>query len=77
MLEVILKQKIALAAYATEYGDIQHLSPSQLNLIRKVVKVLSYIEEITKFISALVSMIIPFIHDLRSTLEILTKESVP
>jgi len=39
---------MALAAYATEYGDIQHLSPSQLDL---VVKVLSYIEEITKSIS--------------------------
>jgi len=63
---------MALAAYATEYGDIQHISPSQLDLIGKVVKVLSYIEEITKSKSCdstSVSMIIPFIRGLRSTLE--------
>ena len=72
MLEVILEQKMALAAYATEYGDIQQLSPNQLDLIGKVVKVLGYIEEITKSIScnsASVSMIISFIRGLRLTLE--------
>ena len=40
MLEAISEQKMALAAYATEYGDIQQLSPNQLDLIGKVVKVL-------------------------------------
>ena len=72
MLEAILEQKMALAAYATEYGDIQQLSPNQLDLIGKVVKVFGYIEEITKSItcdSASVSMIIPFIRGLRLTLE--------
>ena len=63
---------MALAAYATEYGDIQQLSPNQLDLIGKVVKVLSYIEEITKSIpcdSSSVSMIIPFIRGLSLTLD--------
>ena len=64
--------KVALAAYAIKYGDIQQLSPNQLDLIGKVIKVLGYIEEITKSIScdsASVSMIIPFIRGLRLTLE--------
>ena len=72
MLEASLEQKMALAAYATEYGDIQQLSPNQLDLIGKVVQVLGYIEEITKSIScnaASVSMIIPFICGLCLTLE--------
>ena len=72
MLEVILEQKMALAPYATEYGDIQQLTPNQLDLIGKLVKVLCYIEEITKSIScdaASVSLIIPFIRGLRLTLE--------
>ena len=63
---------MALAAYASEYGDIQQLSPDQLDLIGNVVKVLSYIEEIAKSIScdsASVSMIIPFIRGLGFTLE--------
>jgi len=54
----------ALAAYTNEYGDI---SSNQLDLVGKVVKILSYIEEIMKSIScdsASVSMIIPFIHGL-------------
>ena len=72
MLEAILEQKMALAAYVTEYGDIQQLSPNQLDFIGKVVQVLGYIEEITKSIScdaASVSMIISFIRRLRLTLE--------
>ena len=63
---------MALAPYATENRDIQQLSPNQLELTGKVVKVLSYIEEITKSIScdaASVSIISPFIRGLRLTLE--------
>ena len=40
--------KIALAAYATEYGSITMLSTHQLDLIRKVIATLEPVEEITK-----------------------------
>ena len=72
MLQVILEQKMALAAYATEYGDVWQLTNSQLDLAGKVVKVLGCAEQITKSIStraASVSLIIPFIQALRLTLE--------
>ena len=42
---------MALAAYATEYGDVQQLTGIQLDLAGKVVKVLGCIEEITKSVS--------------------------
>ena len=48
MLQVILEQKMALAAYATEYGDVQQLTATQLDLAGKVIKVFGCIEEITK-----------------------------
>ena len=38
---------MALAAYTTEYGDVQQLTATQLDLAGKVVKVLGCIEEIT------------------------------
>ena len=72
MLQVILEQKMALAAYATEYGDVQQLTATQLDLAGKVVKVLGCIEEITKSVSteaASTSLIIPFVQALRLTLE--------
>ena len=73
MLEVILEQKWHLQpVLAAEDGNIQQLSPNQLDLIGKMVKVLSYIEKITKSIScdsASVLMIIPFIRGLCLTLE--------
>ena len=74
MLQVILEQKMALAAYAIEYGGIQQLTAAQLamDLAGKVVKVLGCVEEITKSISteaASTSLIIPFIQAFRLTLE--------
>ena len=39
---------MALAAYAIEYGCVQQLTAAQLDLARKVVKVLGCVEEITK-----------------------------
>ena len=47
---------MALAAYATEYGDVQQLTGIQLDLAGKVVKVLGYIEEITKSVSTETSL---------------------
>ena len=72
MLQVILEQKMALAAYATEYGDVRQLTTNQLDLVGKVVKVLCCVEEITKSIStdaASVSLIIPFVQAFRLTLK--------
>ena len=63
---------MALAAYATEYGDVQQLTTTQLELVGKVVKVLGCVEEITKSISteaASTSLIIPFVQAFRLTLE--------
>ena len=50
MLQVILEQKIALAAYATQYGDVQQFTTTQLEPVGKVVKILGCVEEITKSI---------------------------
>ena len=57
------EQKVALAAYATEYS-IPQLTANQLDIVGKIVAALSPIEEITKAISAnaaSVSLIIPFV----------------
>lgn len=62
MLQSILEQKVALAAYAAECSDIPQLSPHQFNIIEKTIAVLSPIESITKSVSsqdASVSIIIP------------------
>ena len=71
MLQTIKEQKMALAAYATEYA-IPQLTPNQLDLASKVIAALNPIEEITKSVStdaASASLIIPFIRILRRTLE--------
>ena len=63
---------MALAAYTTEYGDVQQLSGIQLDLAGKVVNVLGCIEEITISVlteAASTSLITPFVQVLRSTLE--------
>ena len=63
---------MALAAYATEYGDVQKLTDIQLDLARKVGKVLGHIKKITKSVSteeASTSLIILFVQALRLTLE--------
>ena len=47
MMKRIVEQKMALGAYAMEY-TIPQLTPHQLDLANKVIKVLSPIEEITQ-----------------------------
>ena len=71
MLQSVLEQKTALAAYGAEHA-IPHLAPNQWDLIQKIVAVLNPVEEITRSIStevASVSLIIPFIRAFRRTLE--------
>jgi len=71
MLQSIIEQKMALAAYSTEY-NITQLSSQQLSLVSKAVAALSPVEEITKAISsnaASISAIIPFIRMLERSLE--------
>ena len=63
MLQSIAEQKMALAAYSSEYG-ITQLSSHQLDIVSKIISALNPVEEITKSISAKaasVSAIIPFI----------------
>ena len=72
MFESVLEQKMALAAYCTETGSIQQLTPHQLELMRKCVDVLSPIEEFTRSISsdlASISIVIPYIKILTRTLK--------
>ena len=72
MLQVLIEQKMALAAYATKYFDIIPFTSNQLDIAAKVVKVLSLVEEMTRSIStdaASVSLLIPFIRTLRLSLE--------
>ena len=56
MLQGVAEQKMALAAYATE-NSIPQLTPNQLDIAGKVIAALSLIEEITKAVSASVSLI--------------------
>ena len=66
MVESILEQKMALAAYAAE-NNIPQLTPNQLEIARKMVLVLSPVEEITQSISketATLSVVIPNIRAL-------------
>ena len=63
MIQSILEQKMALAAYAAE-NDIPQLTANQLEIARKLTLVLAPIEEITQVISkqtATLSMVIPFV----------------
>ena len=71
MLQVVAEQKMALAAYATEYS-IPQLTANQLDIVGKVIAALSPIEEIAKAVSAnaaSVSLIIPFVRMLSKTME--------
>ena len=72
MLQSILSQKVALAAYSTEKYEIQHLSSHQLEIIQKVITVLKPVEDIIQSISsekASVSIIIPYVRALRRSWE--------
>ena len=66
MLQSILSQKVALAAYSTEKDEIQHLSSHQLEIIQKVITVLKPVEDITQSISSEKAIIIPYIRAPRS-----------
>ena len=58
---ILEEQKMALAVYATE-NNIPQLTPNQLEIARKMVMVLSPVEEITQSISketATLSVVIP------------------
>ena len=64
MLQTIFEQKMALAAYTTEYGGITMLTPNQIDLTRKLIAALEPVEEITKLIStdaASISVLIPLV----------------
>ena len=72
MLQVLIEQKMALAANASEYCDIVPLTSIQLDIATKVVKVLGMVEEMTRSIctdAASVSLIIPFIRTFRLSLQ--------
>ena len=61
MVESILEQKMALAAYVVE-NNIAQLTPTQLEIAKKMVVVLSPVEEVTQSISketATLSVLIP------------------
>ena len=63
MIQFILEQKMALAAYAAEI-DIKQLTANQLEIARKMTLVFEPVEEITQVISkdiATLSMVIPFV----------------
>ena len=48
---MVYKQKISLAAYATEPGVITMLNSNQLNIARKIISAIKPVEKITKIVS--------------------------
>lgn len=58
MVESILEQKMALAAYAAE-NNIPQLTPNQLKITKRMVLVLSSVEETTSKKTATLSVVIP------------------
>ena len=71
MIQSVIEQKVALAAYAKKH-DIAQLSSHQLDLANKVVAALSPVEEITRPLSsdtASVSLVLPYIRMLTKCLE--------
>ena len=71
MVQSVIEQKMALAAYATE-SDIPILSATQLDLAEKIIAALLPIDKLTNSVSAdsaSVSVIIPFVKMLIKTLE--------
>ncbi|XP_065895673.1 zinc finger BED domain-containing protein 4-like [Dysidea avara] len=69
MLQVLIEQKMALAAYASEYCDIVPLTSVQLDIATKVVKVLGMVARSFCTDAASVSLIIPFIRAFQLSLE--------
>ena len=71
MLQTIVEQKMALAAYATQF-PIPVLSAHQLALATKVVAALGLIEEVTQSVSsdtASIPVVIPILRMLTKSLE--------
>jgi len=56
MLQLIAEQKMALAAYSSEFGLTQ-LSSYQLELVNRITAALTPVEEITKSVAAIISFI--------------------
>ena len=73
MLKSIQEQKMALGAYSTDSNnDVPQLTPNQLDLVSKLITLLTPIEEITQSISSdesTASVIIPFVRALRKHLQ--------
>ncbi len=71
MLQSIIAQKMALAAYNTENDDIPQLSIHQLEIMDKVIIVLKPVEDIQSISSeaAAISIVIPFVKALKKSLE--------
>lgn len=72
MLKSVQEQKMALAAYSVE-NNIPQLTSNQLDLVNKLITLLTPVEEITQSISSddsSASVIIPFVRALRKHLEI-------
>ena len=73
MLQSIMNQKVALAAYLTENDSIPQITSHQFDIISKIIAVLTPIEDITQSISsetASASIIIPYVRALKKSLEI-------
>ena len=71
VLQTSYEQKMALAAYATEYGGITMLTLNQIELTRKIIVALEPVEEITKMIStdaASISVLISLVKVLQKAL---------
>ena len=71
MLQAIIEQKMAIAAYSSEYR-IPQLTATQLEIAAKVIEVLEPFEEITKAVSSnasTISLVIPFVRMLHRTLK--------
>ena len=71
MLQRLQEQKMAIAAYASEYSKDQ-LSANQMDLMSKIINAFSPTEEVTKSISvdaATISVAIPFIRIMKKTLD--------
>ena len=78
MLTSVQEQKMALAAYAAENSGVQQLSSHQLDVMKRVIEILSPVEEITRSISAdlaAISIVIPYIRILTRALEKNTDDS--
>lgn len=71
-LQRIKEQKMAIAAYGSEYSLTASFTNHQLGLVNKIITVLSPVEELTQTISTdatSISLVIPFIRIFQKNLE--------